>query len=378
MTNRNQHQWLIYGAYGYTGRLVAEEALRRGHRPVLAGRSGQKLEAMADRMGLAFKPLLLDDPEALRAALRSTRLIFNAAGPFTETGPKIIEACLETGTPYVDISGEFHHLRAVEALDARTARIPILTGAGFGVTFGDCLARHVVDRLPDATHLRVSVAASNALTTSAVRRTILEVLAKGGYAVEGGQWRRRPLAHQHWMVRDGGSPLTFAAAPMGELVAARLSTNVANIVVGRPMSAKTAKRLRLVSPLIQGALGLAPLRRALGRDNGSSSASASAPEGGWRSRIWAEAWNDGGNHVMARLETGEGYAATAAAAIANVEALFARPSVGVLTPAQAFGAAHVLTIPGVQLTDLDPASGLPLKAGAPLTAPDRPDPAPAS
>jgi short subunit dehydrogenase-like uncharacterized protein len=378
MTNRNQHQWLIYGAYGHTGRLVAEEALRRGHRPVLVGRSGPKLQAMADRMGLEFSPLSLDHPGALTAALRSTHLIFNAAGPFTETGPKIIEACLETGTPYADISGEFHHLRAVEALDARarTAHIPILTGAGFGVTFGDCLARHVVDRLPDATHLRVSVAASNALTTSAVRRTILEVLAKGGYAVEGGQWKHRPLAHQHWMVADGDSPLSFAAAPMGELAAARRSTNVANIVVGRPMPAKSAKRLRLMSPLIQGALGVGPLRRALGRDKGSSSAPvpAPAPEGGWRSRIWAEAWNAGGNRVMARLETGEGYAATASAAITNVEALFSRPLVGVLTPAQAFGAAHLLTIPQVEVTDLDPRSGLPLNAGS---ARDRPAPAPA-
>jgi short subunit dehydrogenase-like uncharacterized protein len=209
--------------------------------------------------------------------------------------------------------------------------------------------------------LRVSVAASNAVTTSAVRRTILEVLAKGGYAVESGRWKQRPLAHQHWTVPDGGSPATFAAAPMGELAAIRRSTNVANIVVGRPMAAKAAKRLRLVSPLVQGVLGLAPLRRVLGRDNGAPSAPASAPEGGWRSRIWAEAWNARGDRVMARLETGEGYAATAAAAITNVEALLARPPVGVFTPALAFGAAHVLTIPGVQVTDLDPESGLPLK-----------------
>jgi short subunit dehydrogenase-like uncharacterized protein len=381
MTNRNRHQWLIYGAYGFTGRLVAEEAVRRGHRPVLAGRSGQKLQAMADQMGLEFKSLSLDDPQALRDALRSTRLIFNAAGPFSETGPKIIEACLETGAAYADISGEFHHLRAVEGFDARarTARIPILTGAGFGATFGDCLARHVVDRLPDATHLRLSVAAGNAVTTSAVRRTILEVLAKGGYAVEGGRWKHRSLAHQHWTVPDGGSPAAFAAAPMGELAAVRLSTNVANIMVGRPMAAKSAKRLRLMSPLVQGVLGLGPLRRALGRDKGGPSAPASAPEGGWRSRIWAEARNARGDRVMARLETGEGYAATAAAAITNVEALLARPLVGVHTPALAFGAAHVRTIPGVQVTDLDPESGLPLQAGsAALSARGRPVPVPAS
>jgi short subunit dehydrogenase-like uncharacterized protein len=64
---------------------------------------------------------------------------------------------------------------------------------------------------------------------------------------------------------------------------------------------------------------------------------------------------------MARLETGEGYAATAAAAITNVEALFSRPLAGVFTPAHAFGADHVLTIPSVQMIDLDPESGLPLE-----------------
>ena len=76
----------------------------------------------------------LDDPHYFGP--RSSSLIFNAAGPFSETGPKIIEACLTAGTAYADISGEFHHLRAIEALDkrARKASIPLLTGAGFGVT----------------------------------------------------------------------------------------------------------------------------------------------------------------------------------------------------------------------------------------------------
>jgi len=160
---------------------------------------------MAQQTGLVATPLSLDNPGALNAALAAIGLVFNAAGPFSETGLKVIEACLCTGTSYVDVSGEFHHLRAVEALDerARKARIPLLTGAGFGVTFGDCLARRLVDRLPDATHLRLSVAASNAQTTSSVRRTILEVMARGGYAIEGGRWVRKPLGHDLWTVRDG-------------------------------------------------------------------------------------------------------------------------------------------------------------------------------
>jgi short subunit dehydrogenase-like uncharacterized protein len=362
MSNRNQKSWMIYGAYGFTGRLVVEEALRRGHYPVLAGRDIEQLKAMAKPLDLEIMPLSLDDTSSLRAAADSTSLILNAAGPFSATGPKIIDACLETGTAYADISGEFHHVRAVQQLDeqARKASIPLLTGAGFGVTFGDCLARHVVDRLPDATSLRLSVAANNAQITPAVRRTILEVMGKGGYAVENGEWVRRPFAHELWTVKDSSREMEFAAAPMGELAAARASTNVANIVVGRPMAAKTAKRIRMLSPLVQGALSIAPLRNLLGRDSGKPPIAAPEPKEGWRSQLWAEARNARGDRAIARLDTGEGYASTAHAALANIEALFTRKLAGAFTPARAFGAGHVLTIPGVSVTDLDPETLSPL------------------
>jgi len=220
------------------------------------------------------------------------------------------------------------------------------------VTLGDCLARHVADRLPDATHLRIAVAAANAQSTSAVRRTILNVLAGGGYAVESGRLRRRPIAHRSWTLKLDGRRYTFAAAPMGELVAAFHSTRIANIVVGRPMSANAARGLRTLSPLIQFALSLSPLRRALGGGSSASSTKAE-PVDGFRSWIWAEAQNASGEQRAARIETGEGYAVTAAAAVVNVEALLSQKLAGAFTPASAFGAAHVLKIPGVRLFDLE-------------------------
>src|SRR5262249_21342938 len=158
--------------------------------------------------------------------------------------------------------------------------------------------------------------------------------------------------HELWTVRDGSTDAPFAAAPMGELAALRLSTNVPNIVVGRPMPARTARQLRLLSPLIKGALSFGPLRNALGRDNGKPLTPAKEPKEGWRSQLWAEARNARGDRAIARLEIGEGYAFTARAALANIEALFARKLAGALTPARAFGAGHVLTIPGVKLIDL--------------------------
>src|SRR4051794_7585346 len=267
MTVVDHRPWLLYGAYGFTGRLIAEEAIRRGHRPVLAGRDPKRLRELADRTGLRHVVVRLDDARELREHMSARSLVLNAAGPFTETGRPLIEACLASRTPYLDVSGELHHLRFVSDLDqrARNAGVALLTGAGFGVTFGDCLARHVADRLPDATHLRLSVAASNAQTTAAVRRTILEVLAEGGHAVEGGRWRRRPLGHEAWTVNDGGQESSFASAPMGELVAVHRWAKAANIVVGRPMAASTATRIRRLSPLIMGVLQSRPLRQLLGR-----------------------------------------------------------------------------------------------------------------
>jgi short subunit dehydrogenase-like uncharacterized protein len=361
---RNELPWMVYGAYGVTGRLIVEEALRRGHRPVLAGRDAARLQPMAQSLGLESVAVSLADAHGLRGALTKARMVVHAVGPYVETGEPMLQACLATQTPYVDIAGELGQLKAVDALGdrARLAGVPLLTGAGFGVTYGDCLARHVVDRLPDATHLQLSIAADNFTTSPAVRRTILSVFANGGMAIEGDQSVRRPLAHQLWTVTHEGQPLDFAAAPLGELQAAAMSTGVANIVAGRPMSHRAAKGLRLLAPLVSGALGLSPLRRALERRSGGEPVLASEPVGGWRSRVWAEARNARGERALARVETGEGYAAAAAATVSNVEALLARKLSGAFTPASAFGASHLLTIPGVRLTDLDPESAVSMKA----------------
>jgi short subunit dehydrogenase-like uncharacterized protein len=119
------------------------------------------------------------------------------------------------------------------------------------------------------------------------------------------------------------------------------------------MAASTARLVRRLSPLIKGALRIGPLRQLLGRSRGDDVPVATPePEGGWRSQIWAKAWNARGERVASRLQTGEGYAATASAAIVNAEALSAANLLGAFTPASAFGADHVLRIPGVSRVDV--------------------------
>src|SRR3954453_1320427 len=99
-------QWMIYGAYGHTGTLVVQEALRRGHRPLLAGRSSTKLAPLADSLGLPWVALDLQDAPAVRGALRDVNLVFHAAGPFAHTSAALVQACRASRTHYLDISGE--------------------------------------------------------------------------------------------------------------------------------------------------------------------------------------------------------------------------------------------------------------------------------
>jgi short subunit dehydrogenase-like uncharacterized protein len=79
------HRWMIYGAYGYTGRLVALEAVRRGQRPVLAGRSAEKLAPLAERLGLDWIAVDLADRVVLQKAIGQVELVYHAAGPFVHT-----------------------------------------------------------------------------------------------------------------------------------------------------------------------------------------------------------------------------------------------------------------------------------------------------
>src|SRR5689334_15427771 len=143
---------MLYGPYGTTGRLILDEALRRGQRPLLAGRDEARLSALAGATGLRALPLRLDSPQPAAAALNGVAAVLNAAGPFFQTGAPLRKLCLEAGVSYVDVGGEIEDFVAAMGCDAeaRARRTAIIPGAGFGVVFGEALAAHVARRLPDA------------------------------------------------------------------------------------------------------------------------------------------------------------------------------------------------------------------------------------
>lgn len=347
--------WMIYGAYGYTGRLIAQEALARGHRPVLAGRSRDALVEMAHDLGLPFHAFALDDPGAVAEALYGHAAVLHCAGPFVHTSAPMVQGCLATGCHYVDITGEIPVFQQIFACDetARERGVALLPGAGFDVVPSDCLAKHVAERLPTATRLELHIAAGER-TSAGTARSVVEQLPQGGLVRANGRLVEHPLG-------QGGKTVRFADGverrvlpiPWGDLETAWHSTGIDHITtyMASPPGAEAA--LKLLGAPLRRVLGNARIRRAV---VGLAGDFARPPDAGerrtLRSHFHAVARDEAGGRAEAWLEAPEPYALTAMTAVRIVERLIAEKKAGALTPAMAFGADFVLEIPGVRRLDV--------------------------
>lgn len=352
-----EKRWMIYGAYGYTGALITEEAVRRGHRPVVAGRSADRLIPLAKRFGL--DPLVLDlkDETALTKAVAECSLVLHAAGPFAETSGPMVRACLSAGTHYVDITGEVSVFEEIFARDpeAKQRGITLLPGAGFDVVSGDCLAKYVADKVPGATRLDLAVAAM-AHVSPGTARTMIKQLPRGMSVRREGRLRVSDAGEGERTVRFPGGARQAVPATLGELAAVYWTTGIPNITAYMALPSPVIGLMRWTGPLLQRLLASDPIRRAAER---GARAVIRGPDAEARRKgrafLWARASDEAGNAAEGWLETAEAYAFTAMAAVRCAEGILKKlPTEGCLgacTPAGAFGADFVLEIPGTKRLD---------------------------
>ena len=342
--------WMIYGANGYTGRLVAETAVRHGHKPILAGRSRDAVAPLAERLGLPGVAVALEDRDGLARALAGVDLVYLAAGPFARTSAPMLRACLDAGVNYVDIAGEIPVIENALAFDgeARSRGVLVLPAAGFDVVPTDCLARYVADRTPGAVELELAVRALTRVSRGTAV-TMLDMLPQGGFVVRGGRLVPDPIGARVKPVRfSDGRTVLCSSAPWGDLATAPGSTGIGNVTTYIAYPRAMIRALRFALPL----LSIGPIRaglQAIARRTFIGPGERSrATE---RSFLWARASDGKGGGAEAWLETGETYRFTADAAIRVVEKVLANRPTGALTPAQAFGADFVLEIEGTRRHD---------------------------
>jgi len=337
---------LIYGAYGYTGELIAREALDRGIDIIVAGRSESKARELGTELGTESRVFEAEDAAE---HLDDVDVLLNCAGPFIKTYEPLVEACLDTATPYLDITGELGVFEAIAEHDrkAEDAGIPLLPGVGFDVVPTDCLAGHLHDRLPGATELTLGFDTPSRIS-GGTAASMLEYAGGGGKVRKNGTIESVPVAANSRTIDFGAGPTHAITIPWGDISTAYYTTGIENIEVYMAVPENTKNLLRAsdaASPLLkQGPIkrGLQSLARRF--VNGPSERDRETKQ----TFVWGEA-TDGETTVTSRLLTPETYALTVdAATTAAGRVLDGADIVGYQTPATAFDPEFVLELDGVE------------------------------
>jgi short subunit dehydrogenase-like uncharacterized protein len=343
-------QWMIYGANGYTGQLVAELAKSRGAAPILAGRAIEKLRPLGERLGLEVRAFPLE-PAACEKNLAGMGAVLHCAGPFSQTSKAMVDACLAAGAHYLDVTGELKVIEAVlsRGAEAKARGVALLPAVGFDVVPSDCLALSLKEKLPTATSLELAFA-TKGRSSPGTMKTAIESLPEGGFVRRGGKLVRVAPAHEVREIEFHDGKKRCMSIPWGDLASAWVSTGIPDITVYLAAPESMIRGARL-SRFLMPALKLGAVQRFLQR---RVEKSVKGPDEAMRARLKVEFWgrvrDDNGASVEATLTVPEGYTLTAEAALTcTLRALKGDVPPGAFTPSQAFGSRFITELTGTTL-----------------------------
>jgi len=346
------NNFLIYGANGYTGELITRFAVERGLKPILAGRSAIKVEELAKKHHLEYRVFSLDETDRLDAALQEVDMVLHCAGPFSITSRPMVEACLRNKKHYTDITGEISVFEGAAAMGkkAEDAGIMVMPGVGFDVVPSDCLARHLKDRLPSATHLSLAFYGMGRLSHG-TQATMAMNVGKGGAIRKDGRITGVPAAWKTQEIDFGEVTKTGVTIPWGDVATAYYSTGVPNIEVFTVVPPSNLKMMKM-SRYLGWLLATKPFQDYLQKQIPVGGPSDDERAKG-KTLMWGQASDLNGNRVESRQQGPEGYTITAIAALNIAEKILAGNfTPGYQTPARAYGADLVLEIDGVSRQDV--------------------------
>jgi short subunit dehydrogenase-like uncharacterized protein len=338
--------FLIYGANGYTGELIAREAVRRGLRPIIAGRSADKIEPLARELGLEWRAFALTAPN-----LDGVDAVLHCAGPFVHTSAPMVRACLDAGVHYLDITGEIAVFESIMAMNDLAVQrgVTLIPGVGFDVVPTDCLAAMLAAKLPTATELELAFYSPKAELSRGTLKTMIESIGEGGAIRRDGKIVRVPPAYATREIPFSLGPRMAMTIPWGDVSTAFHSTGIPNIRVYTGASPKSIARMRRIRSFLP-LLGIKPVKRLLQSFANRRSGPSETKRAAGRTYLWGRAAG-GTNEVTMTMTTPEGYAFTVMSALAAVERLLTSPRrPGSFTPSRFFGAEFVTAIEGVELT----------------------------
>lgn len=347
---------LIYGAYGFSGDLIARRAVKLGLPAIVAGRNADKAAALGRELGLPHRAFGLDDPHALDAGLAGVSAVLHCAGPFSATSAQMVSACLRQGVHYLDITGEIPVFEAVAARDgeARERGVMLMPGVGLDVVPTDCLAAHLKARVPTATHLTLALYTNGALSHGTAS-TMRENLHKGGVIRRDGRLTTVRTADRTRTFDFGpeAGERTGIRAPWGDVSTAWYTTGIPNIEVYTCLP----WRMRVGAKMVPFVSGLLALPFVQSRLQARIDAAPPGPDPARRARthfhLYGEVGDGAAPKAAVRMHLPDGYEFTAEAAVAIAHrVLRGEWERGFQTPGRVFGPDFPLQLEGVRREEL--------------------------
>ena len=322
---------LIYGAAGYTGKLVAMQARETHLSFEVAGRNGPQVTALAEQLDVPCRIFALDDPETIIASLAGVTAVLNCAGPFASTARPLMEACIACGVHYLDITAEYKVYALAEAWSERAAAagVMLLPGVGWDVVPSDCLAMYLAATVDQPQSLRIALQVANSMSRGSTT-SVGEILGVGLLVRAEGTIVAKPDAAPA-RFDFGAGLLDSVPLSFGDLVTAWKSTGIPNIAMFVNI-----------------------------KENVMPEGVAAMPEGpsleeraANRACAVAEVTGIDGAVVRARIDTINGYSYTPLAAVEALRLVATdqfKP--GFQTPATVFGAGFAVSIADTRIVDM--------------------------
>ncbi len=341
-------QMMIYGANGYTGELIAKEAVAQGLKPILAGRNQAAIESLASELDLTSRVFGLEFEKQLEENLADIDVVIHCAGPFSATARPMMDACIKSGTHYTDITGEISVFELAQELSqqAKAAGVVLCPGVGFDVVPTDCLASLLKQKMPDATHLALGFDSGSSMSPGTAK-TSIEGVASGGRIRKDGKIVKVPLAYKERQIDFGNGVKNAVTIPWGDVSTAFYSTGIKNIEVYIPISPKGAKNMRKMNWF----RWLVKFKFVQNKMKQQIEKTAKGPNEEQREKLktylWGEARNARGEKVTANLETCNGYQLTYLAALNIGQHLLEQSKEGgAYTPSVLISNQLIFDIPG--------------------------------
>jgi short subunit dehydrogenase-like uncharacterized protein len=364
---------LLYGVDEFAGALISRRAAAAGLAHIGAGRDIARVAAHANGLAKARpgsvepRTFGLGSAARIAAALDDVAVVVNAATPFAETAPALVEACLAGGTHYLDLSSARPDVAALTACDAaaESAGVVAMPGACFDLALADAIAARLALLLPGASALTIAV--KRGPLSRGEARTLIAASRMPGETIADGQAVAAAPASRSLEVDFGAGVETAMLAPWrGDGVAVSRRgpySTVESYEVLPPALMRIVRGASLARYMFRRGWRLKALERRLARRReGPTDAELARTH----SVVWGEARTPEGKTKRARLETPAAAIYTAEVALLLARLLLdGKAAPGFRLPSELAGGGLVEAIAGVTWREIADASE--------TLAPDLPD-----